>query len=96
MTDNTNFHWGRLIREIRKEKGISIKQLSELAGVAATTIGGIERNGYNTSIQVLEKILFALGYELEAMVIGNPKPLKFFSSKTTKTPCLRAHMKECQ
>ena len=89
MTDNTNFHWGNLIREIRKEKGISIKQLSELAGVATTTISGIERKGHNTSIQVLEKILFALGYELEAMVIGNPKPLKFFSAKTIKRPFCR-------
>tara|TARA_R100001086_G_C11814363_1_gene252432 strand:+ start:904 stop:1194 length:291 start_codon:yes stop_codon:yes gene_type:complete len=96
MTDNINFTWGNLIREIRKEKNISMKQLSELSGVAATTIGGVERKGHNTSVQVLEKLLFALGYELEAMVIGNPKSLKFFSAKTTKTPCLRTHMKECQ
>jgi|TARA_R110000765_G_scaffold362288_1_gene452504 transcriptional regulator with XRE-family HTH domain len=89
MTDNINFAWGNLIREIRKEKGINIKQLSELAGVAATTIGGVERKGHNTSIQVLEKLLFALGYELEAMVIGNPKPLKFFSAKTIKRPFCR-------
>jgi len=96
MTNDINFPWGNLIREIRKEKNISITQLSELAGVARTTIGSIERSSCNTTVQVLEKILFALDYELEAMVIGKPKQLKFFSAETIKTAILRAHMKECQ
>jgi|TARA_R110002020_G_scaffold2488_1_gene11674 transcriptional regulator with XRE-family HTH domain len=96
MTDNINFHWGYLIREIRQERNISIKQLSQLADISESTAGCLERKMQRSTIQTLEKILFALGYELEAMAIDNPKPIRFFSAKTMKGPNLQTHMKEYQ
>lgn len=96
MTDNTDFHWGRLVQEIRQERNISIKRLSQLADVCESTAGRLERNMQRPTIQTLEKILFALGYELEAMIIGKPKPLKFLSAKAMKAPGLKTHMKEYQ
>ena len=77
---STNFYWGRVVREIRREQNISIKQLGRISGVGENTIGNIERRSQNCSVQVLEKILSSLGYELEAMTI-DPKPIRFISAR---------------
>ena len=77
---DTNFYWGRIIREIRRAQDISIKQLGRLSGVGENTVGNIERRSQNCSVGVLDKILLALGYELEAMAI-DPKPIRFIRSK---------------
>jgi|TARA_R110000787_G_scaffold25275_2_gene71075 transcriptional regulator with XRE-family HTH domain len=72
--------WGKIVREIRREKDISIKQLGRLSDVGENTVGNIERRSQNCSVQILEKILSPLGYELEAMAI-DPKPIRFISAK---------------
>tara|TARA_R110000796_G_scaffold75010_3_gene168470 strand:+ start:4315 stop:4611 length:297 start_codon:yes stop_codon:yes gene_type:complete len=96
MIQNKNFHWGQLIKEIREEKGLTKKELSELSGVPATTIGEIEnvRNkNRGSNIHIIDKILIALGYELEAIAI-DPEPSKFCSTKKMGLSSLRTHMEK--
>lgn len=52
------------IKSLRLERGMSIRQLAAAAGVSKTTIVNIEQ-GYNSaSIELVQRLLDHLGYEL--------------------------------
>jgi transcriptional regulator with XRE-family HTH domain len=56
---------GKRIAEIRKQKGISQAQLSELTGIAPGNIARIELGKYSTGIDLLSKIAQALNYRID-------------------------------
>lgn len=52
------------IKSLRLERGMSIRQLADATGVSKTTIVNIEQ-GYNSaSIELVQRMLAVLGYEL--------------------------------
>lgn len=52
------------IKTLRLERGMSIRQLADATGVSKTTIVNIEQ-GYNSaSIELVQRLLDHLGYEL--------------------------------
>ena len=53
--------FGRRIRELRTEKGLSQEALALVCGLDRTYIGGIERGERNVSLINIEKIAAALG-----------------------------------
>lgn len=56
---------GGQVATIRKEKGLSIRELAEACGVTAQNITKIEHGRYNVSIDILGKICDALEVRLE-------------------------------
>lgn len=56
---------GKRIAELRKEKGLSVRALAELAGVSSQNITKIENGKYNVSIDILSKITNALNCKLD-------------------------------
>ena len=56
---------GRRIAQLRKEKGLTILELSELTGLDNSNIGKIEKGKYNVGIDILGKIADALGVSIE-------------------------------
>lgn len=58
---------GANIRRLRKERGISLAELSELSGVSAGMLSQIERDTANPSLKVLTRIRFALDVPLSAL-----------------------------
>jgi predicted transcriptional regulator len=57
---------GKVIREIRREQKMPIGRLAELSGLHRNTVSRVEM-GEGISLDNFEKILNALGYELEIM-----------------------------
>lgn len=55
---------GQAIAAIRKEKGLSVRQLAELSGVTFQNINKIELGKYSVGIDVLTKITDALNCEV--------------------------------
>jgi transcriptional regulator with XRE-family HTH domain len=55
---------GQAIAAIRKEKGLSVRQLAELSGVTFQNINKIELGKYSVGIDVLTKITDALDCEV--------------------------------
>jgi len=55
---------GRTVRSRRKELRIDRKTLAELAGVAIHTVVNLETAKANPTLQVLSRVLNALGLEL--------------------------------
>ena len=56
---------GQRIAQLRKEKGLTILELSEMTGLDNSNIGKIERGKYNVGIDILARIADALMVKLE-------------------------------
>ena len=56
---------GQQIAQLRKEKGLSLRELSERCGVTFQNINKIENGKYNTGIDILGKIADALEADIE-------------------------------
>lgn len=61
---------GQAIATIRKEKGLSVRQLAELSGVTFQNINKIELGKYSVGIDVLTKIADALNCEVTITIKG--------------------------
>ena len=59
---------GKLIREIRNQKGISLRKLAEIVGVSNVNILYIEKGKINTSMTVLKGIANALNYNIDKLL----------------------------
>lgn len=55
---------GTLIKSIREDKGLSVRELGTKSGICSQNIWKIEAGKYNVSIDILSKIAGALGYEI--------------------------------
>lgn len=61
---------GERIKKLRMEKGLSLSELAERAGVAKSYLSSIERNiQKNPSIQFLEKISAVLGKTPDGLLL---------------------------
>jgi transcriptional regulator with XRE-family HTH domain len=56
---------GRRIRELRLSRGLSQEQLGNLAGIAVSQVGRIERGEINTTLSTLVIIARALDASLQ-------------------------------
>lgn len=63
--DEQSADMGRKIADLRKERGWTLQQASQAAGVAASTLSKIERNEISPTISTLNRI--ATGYGLDVI-----------------------------
>lgn len=56
---------GQRIAQLRKEKGLTQEQLSQMTGLDRANIAKIENGRYNTGIDIIGKICDALGCRIE-------------------------------
>jgi len=60
--------FGKRVRELRNEMGISQEELAYRAGLHRTYIGMIERGEKNITIKNIEKLANALAVEIKELV----------------------------
>jgi DNA-binding XRE family transcriptional regulator len=60
---------GKKIRQIREEKGIEAKDLARLANIDAANFSRIEQGKYSVGIDILSKIAFVLGHQIDIIPI---------------------------
>ena len=58
---------GELVRKLRKEKGLTLQDLSEKVGVNYVNLSLIERGKSNTNPQTVFKLAKALGIEYDQL-----------------------------
>lgn len=64
---------GTRIKSLREEKGISLSQLAERAGVAKSYLSSIERDiQSNPSLQFIEKIALVLDVPINVLIDKEP------------------------
>ena len=59
---------GEIVRKIRKEKGISLRELAKQVDVSFVNISYIENGRIETSKEVLRKISKALDYDFDKLL----------------------------
>jgi transcriptional regulator with XRE-family HTH domain len=59
---------GRKIRELRKSRGLPLKQLAEGAGVSPSLISQVENNRVDPSLSTLRKIALTMGVPVFALI----------------------------
>ena len=59
--------WGGLVKELREQRGTSQRALADKACVNRSTLRSIEAGLTTGDIITIERLLDALGYELEAL-----------------------------
>ena len=59
---------GEIIKELRNEKGISLRKLAEIVGVSNVNILYLEKGKINTSLPVLKNIAKALNYNIDKLL----------------------------
>jgi len=61
------------LRAIREGKGVSLRVLKKMSGVAVATLARIEAGGYDPRLSTLRRLAKALGVTV-AELIGEAKP----------------------
>ena len=61
-------HFGKRVRDLRIRQNLTQQQLADIAGVSINTLTKIERNEGNPTLDVLERVLDALGLDLTACI----------------------------
>jgi transcriptional regulator with XRE-family HTH domain len=56
---------GQRIIDLRKEQGLSQNQLAQKAGIEQATISRLEKGAFSVGVDVLAKVLEALGASVE-------------------------------
>jgi len=59
---------GRKIRELRRSRGLSLKQVAEGAGVSPSLVSQVETNRVDPSLSTLRKIALTLGVPVFALI----------------------------
>lgn len=68
MTQQPTESWGLILENIRVESGLTRSELSIRSGVGVSTIENYERDKIlEPSIYKVEALLWAMGYELDAI-----------------------------
>lgn len=76
---------GKIISEIRTQKKLSLGKLAKLSGVAGSVICRWETGETVPRIDVLQKVLKALGYQLQIVKIKKiPKQRELLSGDQQK------------
>ncbi|SHI68450.1 helix-turn-helix domain-containing protein [Flavobacterium terrae] len=61
---NIKEKFGLKVKSLREEKGISIEHLANISNVDRNYISDIEKGKRNVSIEIMEKIIIALDFDL--------------------------------
>jgi|TARA_B110001469_G_C9520158_1_gene258943 transcriptional regulator with XRE-family HTH domain len=67
MNKELSLNFGKIIRELRKEKNISQEELGFRSNVHRTYIGMIERGEKNISLENIEKLSKGLGVTMNVL-----------------------------
>ena len=69
MSDDTKKKVGLILKEARKRKALTQKELAERIGVTKTIITNYEAGRQNLTIDTLQKVADALGAELKISIV---------------------------
>jgi transcriptional regulator with XRE-family HTH domain len=67
--------FGRTVRRLRENRGLSQEKLAELAGIHRTYIGDVERGTRNIALVNMTRIAKALGTSLSRLIAEMEKEM---------------------
>ena len=86
---------GFKIRALRKEKGLTLKQLSKKSGLSISFISDIENNRRNPNLDNLNKLAISLNTSADKILSNDSENnTTFTTTETTKKPELSKRVKK--
>ena len=67
---------GLRLKELREEKGMTVKETAEKAGIRPSTLTAIEEGRYNTGIRQIADIAHALGAHVA--IVPDEPPIRSY------------------
>lgn len=67
-SDSTRLEAARLLREVRKEAGITQEELAKRIGTKKSNISRLESGRYNPSLDFLVKVAGGLGKQIQVSI----------------------------
>lgn len=61
-------HVGELLKQARKKKGLTQKEVGQRLGIAEATYNRYEKGNQNLTLETLEKVAIAIGVDLRILV----------------------------
>jgi transcriptional regulator with XRE-family HTH domain len=77
---------GQLIRKLRKQKGLSLRNLAEQVDVSYVQIAHIENGKFSTSKRIFEQLAKALDYDVDKLLAAGDAVGDDIEKIITKTP----------
>lgn len=68
--------FGKKLREVREEAGLSQEKLAELSTLHRTYVSSVERGKRNISIENIERLAIALGVSMRQLMPDDAVPAK--------------------
>ena len=68
--------WGQLIKSLRETQGISQRKLAAHASINRAALRKLERGDPGVAIELVEKVLMELGYELDAITVESKQEVR--------------------
>ena len=78
MDQNTEIIVGQQIRELRKQRGLSLRALAEMCGLSANAISLIERNENSPNVSSLHQMAIALNVPITDFFYQENEPTTLF------------------
>jgi transcriptional regulator with XRE-family HTH domain len=72
----TLIDFGKTVRELRRDKGLSIAQLAAKSGMEASHLQGCERGTYDPSLTDMTNIARGLGMEVGLFIMNSADTLR--------------------
>lgn len=66
--------FGRAVRQLRLERGLSQERLAELAGLHRTYVADVERGTRNVGLRNVDRLASALGVDLPTLMASTEAP----------------------
>ncbi len=69
------------VKRLRKERQLTLNELSDSSGVSTSMLGGIERGDTNPTITILDKIAYGFKIPLSKLIEEDKESIYYVASK---------------
>ena len=75
-----------MLRELRKSKGCTLREISAFVGVSESYLSQVERGNRLPSIELSEKLSNVYECELDLILIATEQPPRWFVERAARNP----------
>lgn len=68
------FHLGKRLRELRRQRGMTLEDAGRLTALAASTLSKIENDQMSPTFDVVQKLALGFDIDITELFAGNPSP----------------------
>ena len=72
--------FSKVLKTVMRERGLTLKQISDMAGVAASVVGDWSAGTNPQDLKAVGRLSRSLGMSMRSLLLGEPEEIKTVSS----------------